>query len=72
MTDPLRAGAQSLEAFGGANGIGLRPFSDTLVVAVTDEAAPELGDLIIVQADEVTGNGAAREASEKILEASPP
>lgn len=48
---------------GGAPG-GAAPFLDAIEVIVRDEAGPEAGDLVIVEAEVADGDGASGEAAE--------
>ena len=67
MADQLRPAAEACEA-GMCRlpaGPGERPpIVNAVVVAETDEAAPEAGDFAIVQADRVGGDRSPREATE--------
>lgn len=43
---------------------GLAPLSDAVEVVVGDEAGPELGDIVVVEAEVAYADGAAGEAAE--------
>jgi hypothetical protein len=67
VTDELGPVSQSLQSFGCRFSIasGIRPLSDTIIMAVTDEAAPEGGDLIIMESDVIARDGPTRETGEE-------
>lgn len=66
LADPLWASAETLQPLqdGGFASIA-RPAAGAVVMAVADETAPELGDVVIVQADEVAGDAAARKSGDE-------
>jgi len=65
VADPYGPVPEPAQASERGGMIALGPFAHALVVTVRDEPGPQFRDFIIVQADEVAGDGAAGEAGQK-------
>lgn len=67
--DELRSRPEALEACEGGFAIraGIRPFSDSVIVTVGKKGAPQSCCGVILEAEEVTGDGASGETGEHYL-----
>jgi len=65
--DELRSVFQLFQPHGRSSTVASRvaPFPHAVIGIMTDKSSPQAGDLIIMQTNEVTGDGSAREAGQK-------